>query len=73
MSSEPIVHPDGTEVWYEDGERHRADGPAIIYVDGSRPQWFLRGKNIKDSAEYQRLTGLSDADIVLFKLKYGNM
>jgi len=33
----------GYEVWVQDGEYHRLDGPAIIYENGSR-WWYNRGK-----------------------------
>ena len=33
----------GTRVWWLDGKRHRADGPAVEWSDGSRV-WYRNGK-----------------------------
>ena len=30
-------------VWYLDGKRHRTDGPAVEWADGTR-EWWLNGK-----------------------------
>jgi hypothetical protein len=35
--------PDGTKFWFENGEIHREDGPAIIWADGST-EWEWRGQ-----------------------------
>ena len=37
------IRPNGTKVWYLDGELHREDGPAIEHPNGSK-QWYLNGK-----------------------------
>ena len=37
-----IVDNDGKH-WYLDGKRHREDGPAIEYSNGTK-QWFVDGK-----------------------------
>jgi hypothetical protein len=34
--------PDGTQEWYQDGLRHRTDGPAILHPDGSQ-EWCQNG------------------------------
>ena len=37
------VHPDRTE-WYNDqGQRHRLDGPAVEYLNGTK-EWWLNGQ-----------------------------
>ena len=33
----------GTKQWYQDDKRHRIDGPAIEWFDGSKI-WYLDGK-----------------------------
>jgi hypothetical protein len=33
---------DGTQEWWLGGERHREDGPAVIWADG-RTDWYLNG------------------------------
>ncbi len=30
----PHVLPDGTELWYRNGELHREDGPAVVWPNG---------------------------------------
>ncbi len=37
------ICPDGTEVWYLNGEYHREDGPAVIYPNGAEI-WCLYGR-----------------------------
>ena len=39
----PVIGADCYQVWYVNGERHRADGPAIIYANGTRA-WYVNGK-----------------------------
>ena len=34
---------DGTQAWYINGERHREDGPAVIFSSGIQ-YWYLNGK-----------------------------
>jgi hypothetical protein len=36
-------HPNGTKLWYLNGELHRVDGPAVEWDDGSK-EWWLNGK-----------------------------
>jgi len=39
-----FVHDDGTKYWYDvDGLRHRLDGPAMEYADGSKC-WYYKDK-----------------------------
>ena len=44
MGSEPTeIKNDGTRIWRNDkGERHREDGPAVIYSDGEQ-YWYING------------------------------
>ncbi len=35
-----IIYKNGTQRWYEDGKRHRLDGPAVILNDGTEFQYF---------------------------------
>ena len=48
------IDADGTRYWYranqlhrENGELHRADGPAIVRTDGSQ-EWWQRGRLHRD-------------------------
>ena len=37
------IYPDGTQCWYLNGDLHREDGPAKIFLDGSQ-FWYLNDK-----------------------------
>lgn len=65
---------DGSEEWFEFGILHRIGGPASIDVsNGGSADWCYRGKYILCYKDYQFLTKCSDEDIVMFKLKYGEI
>lgn len=67
-----VEYDDGSEQWYEYGELHRVGGPAVIDVRGEGEIcWAYRGQYVTNYEDYQHLTGCSDEDIVMFKLKYG--
>lgn len=69
----PAVYGKGNgERWYKDGREHRTDGPAIIFA-GGKTDWFVEGECIKDYEHFQKLTGRSDAEIILLKLKWGKI
>ena len=34
-----IIYPDGTEVWYRNGQRHREDGPEVVTASGIQEWW----------------------------------
>jgi len=34
------VRSNGSKLWYQNGERHRTDGPAIEYADGTKCWWL---------------------------------
>ena len=38
-----IIYPDGTQIWYLNGEWHREGGPTVEYPDGSM-SYYLDGK-----------------------------
>lgn len=58
----------GREVLWQ----HRVDGPAIIWNNGC-VAWWVDGNRIRTYSEFQALTGCSDEDILLYRLKYGSM
>ena len=37
------VYTDGTIRWYQNGELHRLDGPALEYADGAK-EWYQNGR-----------------------------
>ena len=43
---------DGFQSWWLNNERHREDGPALIYSDGTK-FWFYHGKEIKVSSQVE--------------------
>jgi len=42
MKNGLIINENGTRYWYQNGLRHREDGPAIEYTNGER-RWYLNG------------------------------
>jgi hypothetical protein len=42
-----IVYPDGTQLWYRNGQRHRDDGPSEVFPDGKQ-FWYQNGFRVKD-------------------------
>ena len=42
-----VIHPDGSEVWYRNGDLHRTDGPAVTYPSG-RQAWYVDGSWISE-------------------------
>jgi hypothetical protein len=45
VSQQPkhVIENDGTQQWYQNGQLHREDGPAIILADGGE-RWYLNGQ-----------------------------
>jgi hypothetical protein len=37
---EHFIHSNGREEYYQNGKRHRIDGPAVIYSDGRTEYWI---------------------------------
>lgn len=62
----------GTECWYLNGERHRVGGPAVTRPDGTM-SWWVKGTRAKSALEYQQLTKLSNEEIMVLILKYGDI
>lgn len=60
------------ERWYQHGMLHRDDGPAIIFSGGAK-DWYIRGKDIRNYMQFQEMTGCSDEEIILLKLKWGDI
>lgn len=38
-----VVRPDGTEEWWEYGQKHRFDGPAVVRANGAET-WYLHDR-----------------------------
>jgi len=41
--SNPVIDEDGDKFWYQNGIRHRVDGPAVEYADGTK-HWYQNGQ-----------------------------
>jgi hypothetical protein len=54
------------------GYYHRVDGPAIIYPNGAC-SWYIVSKRIITNAEFQSLAKLTDEEMTMLVLKYGNV
>ena len=59
------VHENGSKHWYQNGVRHREDGPAVEHFDGTK-EWWLSGKlhredgpviEYSDGSEYWNFSG----------------
>ena len=59
---EPGWLPEGTEVWYLNGERHREDGPAVITGQGE--EWWIHGKLVNSTIE-ENDEHANDPDVIL--------
>jgi len=63
-----IVDNERSKYYYNNGKRHRENGPAIIYYNGD-VRWYLNG--IKYSfEEWIEKTSLTDEEKIFLKLKY---
>ena len=59
-------------VWYFNGQYHRIDGPAVEYKDGRNPRWCLHGVWITNSKDFKFYSEISDEDLAVLILKYGD-
>ena len=41
------VYANGTKYWYQNGQWHREDGPAVEYASGTK-YWYLNGENLSE-------------------------
>jgi hypothetical protein len=54
------IDPDGTRYWYEDGQLHRENGPAVEWADGSREWWFRGELHRQDGPAIERANGTKE-------------
>jgi len=77
------TEPDGSKHWYQNGERHRTDGPAIEYPNGLKEYWVNGKRHRTDGPAIEYPNGLKEYWIngkeltqfeafVLFKIKYND-
>lgn len=70
----PAINRQYREEWRRHGMLHRLDGPAIIYSDeGGGQSWWIQGHHILSWLAYQTITKCRDSDIVMLKIKYGEI
>ena len=62
----------GNKHWFENNNRHRIDGPAVIWADGIF-EWYLNGIQITSSLEFRRTGNLTDEQMTILFLKYGEI
>ena len=53
--SECVTDQFGNKRWYDNGQLHRKDGPAVERADG-RKEWWLYGRRIADPAVIAKVT-----------------
>jgi hypothetical protein len=78
MYWDAILQPDGSYMdgggrvgWYNAaGERHKEDGPAVIYANG-RSYWYLNSKEYYSFDEWLRALNISDEAKMMLRLQYG--
>jgi hypothetical protein len=71
-----VIRSSGLQQWLIRGELHREDGPAAIWhgIKGNlSASWYLHGNVQHTFKEFQENSKCSDEDIVLLKLKWGEI
>jgi hypothetical protein len=69
----PTIDQFGTHYFHnENGKMHREDGPAYIHWGGVQA-WYINGERYRDTKSYQEAAKLSDEDMLMITLKYGNV
>ena len=66
-----FVNDRGDEEWYFNGHLHREDGPAFTTKGGLG--WFIAGIHQTSNALFQRASGISDEEMLVLILKYGDI
>lgn len=63
------------EEWLIDGGYHRTDGPAVcgVNIHGPYRWWWVNNVRMTSWSGFQMASDCSDEEIILLKLKYGNM
>lgn len=67
-----VIYPNGLKQYYEKDVLHRVDGPAEIMSNG-KFNWYIKGLYVRSSYIFQRMTGISDEELMLLILKYGEI
>lgn len=67
-----VIEASGTEHWYLCGKAHRIDGPAIIFANGDK-RWYVYGERVQGRVRFKQLTYISDEEMSILILKYGDI
>ena len=67
-----IIWPSGKVGYYSGDLAHRLDGPAVIYKDGTF-DWYINGGRCFTNKQYKLAAGLTDEEMAILVLKYGNV
>lgn len=67
-----IITASNIKCWYQNGKRHRTDGPALEFISGYQ-EWWINGKCYEDSKLFQNAANLSNEDMLVIILRYGNI
>jgi hypothetical protein len=65
----PEINKHGIKFWYQHGQLHRDDGPAIEWPDGEK-SWYINNQYLSFDDWLNQLN-MSDEDKVMMKLQYG--
>ena len=49
------VYANGDKSWYQNGELHRLDGPAVEYANGAK-FWYIEGKELTKAVDSKKRT-----------------
>ena len=67
-----VVSRKGTLEWWVNDMRHRLDGPAIEAYNGDKI-WYINGVRYYYFKDFQEAGGISDSDMMVLRLKYGEI
>jgi hypothetical protein len=71
--SEMYIDSDGNKRWRNEyGQLHRLDGPAVEWADGEK-EWWVNGDWCTNFKDFQKAAKLTDNQITILKLKYGEI
>lgn len=64
----------GTQYWYKFGQLHRKDGPAVRSINNPASNaWYLDGVQYTDPLEFQRVTNISNVQLLTLFILYGRL
>ena len=71
LNTSPRIN--GDQIWCNSERQwHRLDGPAYIRRDGGYG-WYINGERYYNESSYKHAAGISDEEMLVITLKYGNI